>query len=226
MAKQPDLVIKILKRMSEACLLHHMLLIGSWCTSFYKDYFNGADYAPIIRTRDIDFLVRRRYRFPKQVDLADLMADLGFEVGFTGNSGYMNLENEELILEFLVPEAGPTTDKPYPLPDLKFNAQPLRHLAMLWRDPIAVETSGFEVKIPHPADYCLHKLIIFSRRKTADKKEKDLHSALQVLDALLEKEGEKNLKKAFAPLSKNEQKEIIKALNDKQRLELARSLVG
>lgn len=55
MEKQPELVIKVLKRMSEAGILDHILLIGSWCTSFYKDYFKGTDYAPTIKTRDIDF---------------------------------------------------------------------------------------------------------------------------------------------------------------------------
>ena len=224
MEKQPELVIKILKRMSHAGILDHILLIGSWCTSFYKEYFKGTDYEPIIRTRDIDFLVRQRFRFPKQVDLASLMADLGFELAFVGNSEYMRLESAELMLEFLVPEVGPAKEKPYLLPDLKFNAQPLRHLSMLWRDPVTVPISGVKLKVPHPADYCLHKLIIFSRRGNPDKKKKDLQSSLQVLDSLLEQEGSINLKKAFTVLNRNEKKDILKALNNNDRKELSLSL--
>lgn len=225
MEKQPELVIQILKRMGEAGVLDQALLIGSWCTSFYRDYFKGTDYVPIIRTRDIDFLVPQRVRFPKKVDLAALMSDLGFDLAIS-NSGYMRLENSELMLEFLVPEIGPTKDKPYPLPDLKFNAQALRHLAMLWRSPISVSVKGAVVQVPHPADYCLHKLIIFKRRKTSDKKEKDLKSALDVLEALLAKEGVVNLKKASEPLTEKEKKDILKTLHQHGREELSEMLSG
>jgi hypothetical protein len=61
---------------------------------------------------------------------------------------------------------------------------------------------------PHPADYCLHKFFIHDRRKNSDKKEKDLKSALLVLNALLEKEGTKNIVKAYQNLTQKEKKQI------------------
>ena len=213
MSNQPKLVTDILKRLSKAGVLDDILLIGSWSTTFYKDYFKGVEYVPIIRTRDIDFLVPYPTKFKRETDLQEILSDLGFETDFKSN-GLMKLENDELILEFLVPEVGPPKTKPHPLPQLKFNAQPLRHLLMLWRDPIVVKVSGICVQVPHPADYCLHKLFIFDRRKTEDKKRKDYASAIQVLEALIEQKDLKNLSLSFKALSKKEQKRVMAVLKE------------
>ena len=45
-------------------ILNKILIIGSWCLSFYQDYFKGTDYRPIIKTRDIDFVVPLNPKFP------------------------------------------------------------------------------------------------------------------------------------------------------------------
>lgn len=212
MEKQHKLVVEILRRFSNSGILKHVLLIGSWSAFFYQDYFQGILYAPVLRTRDIDFLVPTRVHFPKEVDLGTLLADLGFEVEFSAPSGLMKLESDELILEFLAPEVGPPKTKPQSLPQLKFNVQSIRHLSMLWRAPITVKISGIEVNLPHPADYCLHKLFIHDRRKNLDKKAKDLESAFLVLEALREKEGINNLTLAYKNLSKKEQKQVSTVL--------------
>lgn len=220
----PALVIEILRRLSKAGVLEHLLLIGSWCGAFYKEYFKNVLYAPILRTRDIDFLVPVRPRFSSQIDLSDLLADLGFEVSY-GGSGLMKLESEDLSLELLVPEVGPPKTKPHPVPNLKFNAQPIRHLSMLWRDPICVTLSGIPVRLPHPADFGLHKLFISNRRKNADKKVKDLEMAFAVLDALLEKGETASLAEAFQDTTPKEQKTIMNLLKKNGRENLL-SLLG
>ena len=79
MEKQHKLVVEILRRLSKEAILDRVLLIGSWCASFYKHYLSGVDYTPVLRTRDIDFLVPLRARFPRTIDIAELFADLGFE---------------------------------------------------------------------------------------------------------------------------------------------------
>jgi len=72
-------------------------------------------------------------------------------------------------LELLIPEIGAGYDKPYPLQELQLNAQALRHLTMLWRNPITVEVASIKIHLPHPADFCLHKMIIFKKRQLKDK---------------------------------------------------------
>lgn len=216
MEKQHELVSEILRRLSREGILDHVLLIGSWCSSFYKGYFKNIDYAPVLRTRDIDFLVPLRARFPRTTDITKLFTDLGFETEFLGN-GCMRLESPELFLEFLIPEVGPPKEKPYALPQLKFNAQPLRHLQMLWRDPIVIDLSGVAVHLPHPADYALHKFIIWSERTKAEKKTKDRESAFLVLDALIEKGDLSHLKLAFENLTPKEKKRVLTTIETSGR---------
>lgn len=211
MEKQDKLIHKILSLMYDAGILENVLLIGSWCTSFYKQYFKKEEYEPIIKTRDIDFLVGIKPRFPRNIDLEELLKPLGFEIEFFGK-GYMKLESEELIIEFLIPEIGRPTEKPYLIPELKFNAQPLRHLSILWRNPINVKVSDFFIRLPHPVDFLLQKLIIASKRTKKDKAEKDRQSALAILDAIISKNELSELIKGIDNLTKKENQIVVKEL--------------
>ena len=97
---------------------------------FYERYFPRGVYHPTIRTTDIDFLVPRPSRIKKKIHLPSLLEKEGFIVTFN-SQGFMRLEHPELIVEFLVPEKGKGTDKPYPLPSFGINAQTLRFLDFL-----------------------------------------------------------------------------------------------
>jgi hypothetical protein len=208
--RQNKLVRKILKILSDAGVLEGVLLIGSWCAGFYKGYFDDPAYNPRIKTRDIDFLLPARPRFKSKVDLEQLLAPLGFEIEFYGK-GYMKLESEELALEFVVPEVGPHKEKPHDIPALKFNAQPLRHISLLWRNPVTVNIDGIDVILPHPADFCIQKLVIASKRKgvSREKGEKDRQSAFEVFDALKRYDNLKELKKALQEISASERKTVM-----------------
>ncbi len=191
--------------MSKAGILDNVLLIGSWCAHLYSYYFSNQDYAPRIKTRDIDFLTSTKPRFPKRIDFEKLMEPLGFEISFFGK-GFMKLESDELVLEFLTPEVGRHRETPIPLKEIMFNAQPLRHMSILWRNPIEVEIGGVKVSLPHPADYALQKLIAASNRKRGDKIDKDRGMAIEVLNALLLKGEKYTILDSFNSLSKNERK--------------------
>ena len=105
MAKnQYDLCIDVLRRLESAGIGQHIVLVGSWCTLFYKEYFEGTGYTPLLKTRDIDLLIPEPSRIKIKVDIAELLKEPGFVVGFTGSQGYIRLEHPELIVEFLVPE--------------------------------------------------------------------------------------------------------------------------
>ena len=223
MDKQNSLVLEILRRLSKEGILDRAMLIGSWGAYFYKYYFKSEDYHPVLKTRDIDFLLPKPVRFPKKLDLEALLSDLGFEVEHS-REGYMRLESAELILEMLIPETGAGRDKPYPLPEIKFNAQPLRHLAMLWREPINIEIEGISFRIPHPADYCIQKLIIQEKRKDKEKKEKDLESAFSVLEILLQENQTKLIFEVFQKCSRNEKKVVLDILIKRGHEELATQL--
>jgi len=66
-----------------------------------------------------------KQKFNNKVDLPALLEDLGFILDHSFPEGYVKLIHPELIIEFLVPEIGRGTSKPYPLPELAMNAQRL-----------------------------------------------------------------------------------------------------
>lgn len=75
---QNELLTEVLFRLDKTGVLRETVLVGSWCTLFYQDFFKSQDYRPIIKTRDVDILVPNPGKLSITVDIAELMRDLGF----------------------------------------------------------------------------------------------------------------------------------------------------
>lgn len=94
-----------------------------------------------------------------------------------------------LRVDFLTPNRGRETEAPQPLPALGTDAQPLRFLDFLIRDPepaVLLHGAGILVSVPAPQRYALHKLIVAQRRREGSaKREKDRFQAQALLDALV-----------------------------------------
>ena len=211
---QYKICLEVLKKLDKGNALSHLILIGSWCAYFYRYYFNNIDYIPFIKTRDIDFLVSLPVKLKDKIDIPELLSDLGFVVDFKGNKGYIKLIHPELLIEFLVPEKGRGTDKPYPLPQLGINATALRFLNFLIDNTIRIKVEDFYLTVPHPANFALHKLIIFQRRTKREKAEKDSNIALEVLRALIKKGEMDIIRKVFKSIPGKWQKKIVKGLTE------------
>ncbi|TAL27170.1 MAG: hypothetical protein EPN94_01970 [Nitrospirae bacterium] len=200
--------------------MEELILIGSWCQHFYRSYFEGQRYTPTIRTRDMDFLVPVPLQIKKKVDVEALLRNEGFVVSFSGGSGYMKLMHPDLILEFLVPERGKGTDKPYPLPQLSMNAQPLRFLDYLLQNIICIEAEGLKVNVPHPAAFALHKLIVSDRRTKEEKLLKDRKEAFAILTALVKKGDTVEIKNMFGKMPARWKKRVIDVLKKTENVEI------
>ncbi|MCB4791882.1 MAG: nucleotidyltransferase domain-containing protein [Elusimicrobia bacterium] len=218
--KQYELCIEVLKRFNENGILANVILIGSWCLPFYKEYFKNTDYDLAFRTRDIDFLIPSPSRIRKNVDIAKLLEDMGFIINRSYPSGYMKFEHPDLIIEFLIPEKGKGSDKPFSLPKFSINAQPLRFLNILTENTITVEIEGIPVTLPNPIIFALHKLIISERRQKKEKAEKDKFMAIQILKALIQIGQKDKLKDLYISLPKKWQKMIQKALEEEKETEI------
>ncbi|MFH0838779.1 MAG: GSU2403 family nucleotidyltransferase fold protein [Candidatus Omnitrophota bacterium] len=210
---QYNLCLEVLKRLEKSGVLKDVILIGSWCMPFYKDYFGGTKYSAVIRTRDIDFLVPAPSTIKTKVDIPGLLKDLGFVVGFKGAEGYIQIEHADLIIEFLVPEKGRSLDKPYRLPQFGLNAQALRFLDLLIQNTIKVKVEGIEINLPHPANFALHKLIVFQRRQK-EKAIKDRNAAIEILEALSHKKEADTIRRVFNSTHPKWQKKIMKGLEE------------
>jgi hypothetical protein len=154
------------------------------------------------------------------VDIPALVQDLGFVSTFKGGKGYLKLDHPDLIIEFLVPEKGRGANKPYPLPQLGINATPLRFLNFLSSNTIKVKVEDFYLTLPHPANFSLHKLIIFQRRAGEEKAIKDKKTAVEILRALIDKGEAVVIKDIFDSTPQKWQKKIIKGLVETHEKEI------
>ena len=217
---QYDLCVEVLRRLDKAGILKDIVLVGSWCTIFYKDFFAGKKYMTSLTTRDMDLLISQPRSIKAKVDVAELLKDLGFVVGFTGSKGYIRLEHPQLIVEFLVPERGRGSDKPYSLPQLGLNAQALRFVEFLSQDTITSKVGSIKVSLPHPANFALHKLLVMGRRPKAEKQAKDKNAAIKILNALIDSEQSNTIRHAFQAMPKRWQGMVKKQLTDITEMEI------
>ena len=211
---QYKLCVEVLRRLDKAGVLKNVVLVGSWCTLFYKEFFGRTKYMVSLKTRDIDLLIPRPAEIKAKTDVAELLKDLGFIVGFSGSKGYIRLEHPELIVEFLVPERSRGSDKPYTLSQLGLNAQALRFLDFLAENTIKMKVEGITVTLPHPANFALHKLLILTRRPAPEKQMKDKEAATRILTALIDKGQKDIIRNVFDAMSRRRQGKVKRQLND------------
>jgi hypothetical protein len=211
---QYDLCIEVLRRLDKVGVLKDIVLVGSWCTLFYKEFFGRKNYTTSLITRDIDLLIPLPGDIKVKADVAALLKDLGFIVGFTGSQGYIRLEHPQLIIEFLVPEKGSGSDEPYSLPQLGLNAQSLRFMEFLSLNTITSNVGPVKITLPHPANFALHKLLVMTRRHDQAKKEKDKAAAIKILNALIDKGLDGPIKETFEAMPKRWQTKIKNQLTD------------
>ncbi|MBF0532716.1 MAG: hypothetical protein HQL23_06410 [Candidatus Omnitrophica bacterium] len=212
---QYDLCLEVFRRFHEEDILKDVMVIGSWSLFFYEKYFQDTRYLSnyTLRTRDLDFLIDKPRHIKKSVDIPELLKNLGFAVTFHGSEGYIKLNHPDLILEFLVPEMGRGTSHPFPLPQFKMNAVALRFLNFLTDNPIVVQIENFTLKLPHPVDFALHKLIIHHRRKNEEKSIKDRTTAINLLKYLNENGYSSQIHETIQSIPKKWQDKIKKGLD-------------
>jgi hypothetical protein len=217
-ANQRTLCRSVLERLAKAGVLKDIVLVGSWCLEGYKDYFSRKTVLTALRTRDVDFLIPHPARIQASVDVPALLEELGFVTDFH-RGGYLRLLHPELIVEFLVPERGRGVDHPVRVPPLKINAQALRFLNMLAESTITAMLDGVQVRMPHPAAFALHKLLIAPRRHSkTDKQAKDIEAAVAVLNALREHGELQTVKAQFKAMPRRWQARIRHMLETRSEL--------
>lgn len=148
--------------------------------------------------------------------MAALIADLGFVTTIGGSKGIVRLSHPELIVEFLVPEKGKGREKPVELSQLGINAVALRFLDFLAENIIRIPVEDFKVRLPHPTNFSLHKLIVSGRRGNKDKGEKDRLMAAQLLRILIAQGFAPGIKKIYGAMPVKWKREVLNALNEDQ----------
>jgi hypothetical protein len=194
---QYELCCEVLRRLRAQRVLPYLVLTGSWCLLLYRQYFERDELFSSLRTRDMDFLVPIPLNLRDKINIPEMLKDLGFLTEYKGTAGYMQLMHPEVMLEFLVPQRGRETDRPFDLPQLGLNAQRLRYMDIALMKPIKLMFEDVPIRVPHPACFALHKLLVAPRRKEAFKKKRDMEIAVELLDLLFARNDQPVLKEVF-----------------------------
>lgn len=194
---QTSLFFRVLKRFSETGVLEQCMLIGSWCLYFYREEFGKEDFLSAIRTVDVDFLIPHPGQIKKPVDIPGLLKEEGFIQMMNFSNGLVRYQHPDLLVEFLTPELGRGYHKPRDVRPWQIQAQEIRYLNFLTAYPKKIHYQDITVCVPEPLVFALHKLIVSSRRTKKDKREKDLATAIGVLEFLFKDPEEKERAKAI-----------------------------
>ncbi len=214
MKSREELFVRVLKLLESEGVLSEIILVGSWCQLFYKEYFDNAPQIPSVRTMDADFLVPNpTSSIKKEVDVPKILEQEDFSPKISFPDGLVKYVHPELEIEFLIPQKG-TGDKPiFDVPALKVNAQPLRFFDHITGHILELEYQGIKARVPEAAYYVVHKLVINERRQNEMKKEKDLQTAKAIGEFLLEDQKEReNLKIIFEKLPKKWKKMVLRTI--------------
>ncbi len=107
-------------------------------------------------------------------------------------------------IDFLTPMRGKGRRKPVPLAGLGVHATALRFLDYLIEAPVVgvvLSRYGILVRVPQPARFALHKLIVATRRNPTEeaKRQKDVWQAESLITALLDRRPD-DLRQAWEAL--------------------------
>jgi len=222
-ARKVNLLVKVLRVLEKEGVLKDLVVGGSWCLYFYKYYFNKKRAIATLRTRDIDFIVPEPKLLKGNIDLPELLKSLGFVIDFQGRGGFIRLVHPEFFIEFLVPEKGRGSNKAYALPALQINAQALRFLDVLCMKTISLDFKGIRLRLPHPACFVLHKIIIYKRRPQKDKRLKEIEQ-IERLSRVLEEDNFRGVKRMFRKLHPKWQRRVVNNLRGLEKGELLEAL--
>jgi hypothetical protein len=216
---EATLFLKILRVFQREGMLSHLILVGSWCHFLYKIYFDNSPEIPLIRTLDLDFLIPNSRTIKQEVDIPNVLKELGFEPVRQYPSGLVKYGRPDLEIEFLVQERGRGKDAPVRIKKLGINAQALRFLSILEEHTMVVNYRGIGIRVPEPTAYVLHKFIIARRRTKREKEERDLAAAKELGEFLLKDTlQQEKLQKIFLAFPARWQRKVIASVKPASRI--------
>jgi len=178
-------VTDLLRELDRIGFFSQGLLIGSWPMAIYADHFTLA-YA--LATNDIDFAVENAVKIPAK--RRETIPEILDRLGYTPIKDYSGIEtflHGTFEVEFLTHRRGGEAPPSVVIPPWKVSAQPLPFIDLLFIRPNMVVIEDFNIRIPSPEAYVIHKLIIAQRRTGRDKdakKEKDLQQCSALVEII------------------------------------------
>ncbi len=188
---------RILESVAKAGLFKQgLVLVGTIAYQTYPCVVGSYLPSSQTKTQDADFAVAK-FAVPRLAQGDDMevilkRADSSFRPDWKSADNNLPRRFVSSALNFevdLLTTAARATTSLVPIPGLKCAAVPLKFLDYLIEsttDAVALYGSGVPVRIPTPARYAVHKLIVASERSQVGKQKKDLAQARELIDILLE----------------------------------------
>ncbi|MDR2582885.1 MAG: nucleotidyltransferase domain-containing protein [Fibromonadaceae bacterium] len=169
---QNDIFLQILKKLEQENVLKELILVGSWCLPIYKEIYGKIPNIPVLRTSDLDLLVRNPRNIHNLTNVDKLLQDMGFIRSFDVTSPLIKYKQSKLDIEFLSARIR-GNEKIIKIPQLSITAQVLDYMEIAVQYAMETEYIGINLKIPELPAYVLHKAIVQTLRTNEVKKEKD-----------------------------------------------------
>lgn len=187
---------RVLDVLADAGLFHHAVLVGTAAYQSYAPIVGRTLPSAALMTGDADLATAslvlasdREETLERILQRADKtflglpgLDRKGFPSRFRSASGF--------LVDLLTPKLRRGDRAAMPLKRLGASATPLQHLAWLIKDPVqavALHGAGIPIRIPAPARYGVHKLIIAQKRTAENvKRKKDLMQAASLMEVLSE----------------------------------------
>jgi len=170
--EQFEIFHKILTKLNDSGSLNELILIGSWCLPIYSKIYSGNTEIQMLRTKDIDFLVKNPRNIYKPINIDSVLQEIGFEPTFDTSSILKKYDMNGFDLEFLSARIR-GNEKIIKIPQLSITAQVLDYMEIAVQYAMETEYIGIKLKIPELPAYVLHKAIVQTLRTNEAKKEKD-----------------------------------------------------
>ncbi len=181
----------------------------------YRENFQQSPEIPLLRTLDVDFLIPNPPRINRPADVAELLKHLGFDVEYSVLGGFSKFVHPELEIEFLTPDLGKGQSTPYKITALKVVAQGLRYVSLAEQYAVEMIYKGLPVHVPEPAAFTILKLLTSRKRKDLTKRERDISTAKQMAEFLLERPAQiAKLSDIFASMPKKWQTTTLRIVKD------------
>ena len=181
MTEQEKEFLKVVTLLEKNNCLQHVVLIGSWAEFLYQNTGIIPKGTTVLRTLDIDFLVKNIRKPKPPINIETLALKEGYAIDNHPILGTTKIRtSSRLEVEFLINQKGAGAEPVYKTA-LGVTAQALRGLDLLLSETITVDYMGCEVNVPSPEVYVLHKIIINADRKKVEKREKDRDSIISII---------------------------------------------
>lgn len=163
--------LKFLKLLNDNDIIEDVILVGSWAEFLYfKNGILPAENADEFKTLDIDFLLENLRKPTPPKNLLALAKSEGYLIESDILTGTTKLLGERLEIEFLISKRGAGFENTLKT-NLGVTAQALRHLEMLLEYPVTTKYLCYDVTIPLPEAYVVHKMIINPERGSKSRKD-------------------------------------------------------